>query len=114
MPEINEKQVVEKTRAESDATNLESRTQIHEADVLQVGKLHEQITELQKIAINNCNNIQKLLPLVPIIPTVEAIVKNQEANTIVGKKVLKVIGVISAVVGLLYLIFHFWGEIKGR
>lgn len=112
MPEINANYEIQKTRSESDQINLESRTQIHEADVLQVGKLHEQITELQKIATNNCNNIQKLLPLVPIIPTVEAIVKNQEANTIVGAKVLKVIGVISAIFGLLYLIFRFWKELK--
>ena len=56
--------------------------------------------------------LDKLMPLVDLIPTLEDIAENQKAMTVVGKKVMKVIGVIATILGLIYLIFRFWKEIK--
>jgi hypothetical protein len=89
-----------------------SRSTIHSEDILQVGKIHEQISELQITAKNNYQNIEKLLPLVTLIPSIEDIVENQRATALIGRKILKWIAVISAILGLLYLIFRFWKEVK--
>jgi len=116
---IHEEDQAERSNIQSDTDS--SREEVHAEDVLQVGKLHDQITKLQITAKNNCENIAKLTismdklsPLTEddLIPTLKSIVKTQEANTIVAKNVLKIIGYLSAVVGLLYLVFHFWTEIK--
>jgi len=56
--------------------------------------------------------LEKLLPLVDLIPTLQEIVENQKATIIVGRKALRIIGYISAALGLLYLIFRFWREVK--
>jgi hypothetical protein len=56
--------------------------------------------------------LEKLMPLVDLIPTLNEIVENQKATVYMGRKVLRMIGYISAVIGLLYLIFQFWKEIK--
>ena len=58
------------------------------------------------------NDLKQLLPLVALIPTLEEIVENQKAATIIGKKIFKIIGVISAIIGLIYLIFRFGKEIR--
>jgi len=52
------------------------------------------------------------MPLVDLIPTLNEIVENQKATVYMGRKILRMIGYISAVIGLLYLIFQFWKEIK--
>lgn len=65
--------------------------------------------EINKITAEQVN---KLMPLVDLIPTLNEIVENQKANVYIGRKIIKIIGVISAIVGLLYLIFRFWREIK--
>ena len=39
-------------------------------------------------------------------------IENQRAAAIVGKRVFKFVGYVSAVLGLAYLIFKFWKDIK--
>jgi len=56
--------------------------------------------------------IAKLMPLVELIPAIEVILENQRAMSIVGKKVMKIIGVIASIIGLVYMIVKFWKEIK--
>lgn len=56
--------------------------------------------------------LDKLMPLVDLIPTLQEIVESQKANVIVAKKVLRFVGYASAVIGLIYLIFKFWKDIK--
>lgn len=58
------------------------------------------------------SQLEKLMPLVDLIPILNEIVENQKATVYMGRKVLRMIGYISAVIGLLYLIFQFWKEIK--
>lgn len=40
------------------------------------------------------------------------IVENQKSMTNVGKRVIKVVGYLSAIIGLLYLMFKFISEIR--
>jgi len=56
--------------------------------------------------------LERLMPLVDLIPTLNEIVENQKATVYMGRKVLRMISYISAVIGLLYLIFQFWKAVK--
>ena len=56
--------------------------------------------------------IAKLMPLAELIPTLEEIVENQRAMTFVAKKVLKIVGYIAAVVGLIIAILELWKRVK--
>lgn len=56
--------------------------------------------------------LDQLMPLVDLIPTLKEIVQSQKANVIVAQKVLRVVGYLSAIIGLVYLIFKFWKDIK--
>lgn len=60
----------------------------------------------------NDEKLEKLMPLVDLIPTLTQIAEDQKAAVNMGRRFLKAVGVISSVIGLLYLIFCFWKEIK--
>ena len=93
-----------------------SREEIHEEDIAQVKKL--EVAFNQHCAVGdmrdreNDKKIDKLLPLVELIPTIQSMVEDQKATVYLGRKILRVIGAISAVVGLAYLILQFWREVK--
>jgi len=130
MPEINKKNVIEQSRTEvhnEDSEHFDDREEsaqkVHDDDTSQIKQLSDKLDSHCKQNIidakindehykSNASKIDKLLPLVNLIPTLNEIVENQKAMSIVGKKVLKIIGVISAIIGLIYLIFRFWKEVK--
>lgn len=112
MKEIVNRDTIQKTPETIDDENLASRQEFHREDIVQVGKIHDQITQLQITAKNNCENIAKLLPLVGLIPTLNDVVENQKANIYMGRKLIRWVGYVSAMIGLIYLIFRFWKEIK--
>jgi hypothetical protein len=100
-----------------------TRTKIHSEDHDQIAKLardlefHCKQNESRDKLVDERDRktekkIDQLLPLVNLIPTLNDIVENQKANIYMGRKILKIIGYISAVIGLLYLIFKFWKDIK--
>lgn len=64
------------------------------------------------IAVDTADKLERLMPLVDLIPTLNEIVENQKATVYMGRKVLRMISYISAVIGLLYLIFQFWKAVK--
>ena len=54
--------------------------------------------------------LDQLMPLVDLIPTLNEIVEEKKAATLVGKKIIRVIGYTAAIIGILYAIFKFWKE----
>lgn len=56
--------------------------------------------------------LEKLMPLADLIPTLNEIVDNQKATVYMGRKFLRIIGTVSAIIGLAYLIVQFWKVIK--
>lgn len=58
------------------------------------------------------NKLDQLMPLVELIPTLKEIVQSQKATVIVAQRVLRFVGYLSAIIGLIYLIFRFWKDIK--
>lgn len=112
MSESNNLNIAEDSRQGIADENDASRIKIHKEDVLQVQVLHEQITTLQKIAKDNCDNITKLMPLVTLAPMIEQMVEERRAYTFIASKMLKVIGVIAAIIGLVYGAVKLWQEFR--
>lgn len=120
---INQKNVVEQSRTEVHDSDIRDRDEIHEDDTAQIKilskKLDKHIIQNLKDSVlndqhykSNATKIDKLLPLVGLIPSIEEIVENQRAMTLVGRKVLKVITVISIIIGVLIGILELWKRVK--
>jgi len=62
----------------------------------------------------NDEKLEKLMPLVDLIPTLNELVESQKATVYMSRKLLKFVGVVSSVIGLLYLIFTFWKDIEHK
>jgi hypothetical protein len=100
-----------------------TRTKVHAEDTADFDDLklalmqhcdRQQIREelVDKRDAETGKKIDKLMPLVDLIPTLETIAENQRAAVVVGRSVLRWIGYISAVLGLVWLILQFWKEVK--
>lgn len=105
------------------SSDISDRDEIHADDTLQIKNLSNKLD--QHIKDNkaqfkvsketgriNGENIKKLLPLADLAPTLNEIVENQKAFTYVGRKVLRIIGYIAAVVGLLIGLFELYKRVK--
>lgn len=101
----------------------DSRTKVHQEDTDHIRELRDKLeihckqNKVRDELIDDRDaktekKIDRLMPLVDLIPTLESIVEDQKAMTIVSKKILRIVGYISAVIGLLYLVFRFWKDIK--
>lgn len=93
-----------------------SRSTIHKED-------HSQIEALSRALEAHCiqNNqrdeatdskLDKLMPLVDLIPSLNEIVESQRAMSFIGKQFVKVLGIVSAFIGFIYLIFKFWKDTR--
>jgi len=58
------------------------------------------------------DKLEKLMPLADLIPALEEIVENQRAMTLVGRKALRIIGYIAAVVGMIIGILELYKRVK--
>lgn len=58
------------------------------------------------------DQLEKLMPLVDLIPILQEIVEEKKSMTYVGKKILKIIGYIAAVVGLIISIIELYKRVK--
>jgi len=89
---------------------------IHSQDVLQVADLKKSLLAHYKQNEDHDRltdeKFERLMPLADLIPALQEIVENQRAMSYVGKKILRILGYISAIVTLLYLFFKFWQDIK--
>ena len=89
---------------------------IHSQDVLQVADLKKSLLDHRKQNEDHDRltdeKFERLMPLADLIPALQEIVENQRAMSYVGKKILRILGYISATVTLLYLFFKFWQDIK--
>lgn len=56
--------------------------------------------------------LEKLMPLADLIPTLKEIVEEKKSMTFVGKKILKIIGYVAAVVGLMISIIELYKRVK--
>ena len=103
--------------------NDTSRATIHRDDTHQIKDLSEKLekhceqNEARDVLIderdsNTEKKIDQLLPLVDLIPTLKGIVEDKKATVFMGRKLLRIVGYVSAALGLLYLIFKFWADIK--
>jgi hypothetical protein len=119
MPEINNKNVVE-----------QSRTEIHSDDTFHLKELSKKVEQNSKDLQAHCKQnvardkiidsrdaktekkIDQLLPLVELVPLLKQMVDEKRAYTIIAAKVLKWIGVLGALVGLVYGAIKLWQEIK--
>lgn len=60
----------------------------------------------------NDEKLEKLMPLVDLIPTLNELAEAQKATVYMSRKFLRFVGVVSSVIGLLYLIFTFWKDVS--
>jgi len=91
---------------------MNQEKQFHKDNTLQVAKIYNQIKELRKISANNCKVIAKLMPLVDLIPVLKEIAEEKRAITLIGRNVLKILGVISLIIGIIIGTFEIWKRIK--
>lgn len=58
------------------------------------------------------DQLKKLMPLADLIPTLKEIVEEKKSMTFVGKKILKIIGYVAAVIGLMISIIELYKRVK--
>lgn len=113
MPEINSKNVVEQSRTEIHQSDIDDRQVIHSADVVQVQDIADilanhilenqaQFNVTREIGKTNAGNIEKLMPLAALVPSLELMIEEKRAYTLLASKIVKYIGVAGATVGLIY------------
>jgi len=81
----------------------------------------KRLDDLNKALLDHCNSNDKnfdelraLLPLAELIEPIQKIVKNQEANSIVAAKLVRLIGVIGATAAAFYGVWQLLKEFIGR
>ena len=108
MPEINERQMVEKTRQE---THLEDTAQIKDFRDHSVSQ--KEFAEHCKLNLQTDHKLDKLMPLTELIPTLKIIVEDEKGKRWLAKRIvnfLKIAGIVIGSAGAIFWIL--WAIIK--
>ena len=96
--------------------DISHRTQIYSQDYIQIYEIKQALdTHIKMQLINDeitSENFKKLMPLTEIIPTINSMVEDRKANTIIGRRIVKILGVMGAVASILWAAVSIWHSIE--